>query len=119
MQMTACPAAETLVLSPASLCLGILLELSRGARQIGQAALDSDRNQLAFCIVLFALCLFAALHPSWPGSSGSLVAQRPGLRRAGIHGSLLESVRLSALNERLTAYHDSILRQRFRAVLSE
>ena len=60
------PGGWLLVLSPASLCLGILLELSRGARQIGQAALDNDRNQLAFCIVLFALCLFAALHPSWP-----------------------------------------------------
>ena len=60
------PGCWLLALSPASLCAGFLLDLSRGVRQIGQAALENDRNQLAFCLVLLAACLLAALRPRWP-----------------------------------------------------
>jgi hypothetical protein len=55
-----------LVLSPACLCVVILQDLSRGVRQIGQAAIESDHNQLKFCLALLALSLLAALRPSWP-----------------------------------------------------
>jgi hypothetical protein len=60
------PGCWLLVFSPASLCVGILRDLSLGVRQIGQAAIQNDRNQLAFCLVLLVLSLLAALRLSWP-----------------------------------------------------
>jgi hypothetical protein len=60
------PGCWVLVLSPASLCASIVADLSRGVGRAGRAAIESDRNQLAFCLVLLVLSLLAILRPSWP-----------------------------------------------------
>ena len=60
------PSCWLLVFSAASLCVGILRDFSLGVRQIGHAAIQNDRNQLAFCLVLLVLSLLAALRLSWP-----------------------------------------------------
>src|SRR5208337_4453540 len=55
-----------LALFPASTCIAILYDLSRGSARIGLGAFESDQKQLLFCLVLLALSLFAALRPKWP-----------------------------------------------------
>jgi hypothetical protein len=60
------PGCWLLALSPASLCVGIVGDLSRGVSQIGRAAIENDRSQLAFCLFLLVLSLLAALRPNWP-----------------------------------------------------
>lgn len=60
------PAYWLLALSPASLCGAILRDLSRGVRQIGQAAIEDGRSHLTFCLVVLVLSLLPALRPEWP-----------------------------------------------------
>src|SRR5271166_4763168 len=60
------PGCWLLALFPAALCCGALVDLSGGARQIGQAAFESDKRQLPFFLFLLALSLLAAIRPRWP-----------------------------------------------------
>jgi len=55
-----------LPISSALLCVGVLLDLSRGVQQIGQGAIESDQKQLAFCLALLALSVLAAFLPKRP-----------------------------------------------------
>lgn len=59
------PGCWLLVLSAASLCIGIIRDLCLGVRQIGQAAIDDDHNHLMFCLVLLVLSLLATLRTNW------------------------------------------------------
>jgi hypothetical protein len=55
-----------LPISSALLCVGVLLDLSRGVQQLGRGAIESDHKQLAFCLALLALSVLAAFLPKRP-----------------------------------------------------
>jgi hypothetical protein len=55
-----------LVLVPVAFCGGILHDLSQGVGRLGQGAIDSDRDQLGFCLLVLAFSFLAALFPRRP-----------------------------------------------------
>lgn len=59
-------AAWLLVVFPATLCAGILWDLSKGAANLGQGAFEGDQKQLVYCLFFLAVSLTAALCPKWP-----------------------------------------------------
>ncbi len=59
-------AAWLLVVFPATLCAGIMRDLSKGAANLGQGAFEDDQKQLVYCFFFLAVSLTAALCPKWP-----------------------------------------------------
>jgi predicted DNA repair protein MutK len=58
--------AWLLAFLPVLLCGVGVVDISRGAVQLGEGAFESDVKQLAFSVVLLVLSLIAALCPKWP-----------------------------------------------------
>ena len=54
-----------LVLFPATLCVGLLLDIARGAQKLGQASYHTDLRALPFLLVFLAITVFAAFRPNW------------------------------------------------------
>ena len=54
-----------LVLFPAALCLGLLLDIVHGVTKLGQAAYNTDLRTLPFLLGFLAIAVLAALRPNW------------------------------------------------------
>lgn len=54
-----------LVIFPASLCLGLVIDLAKGAQKLGEASYQSDLKTLLPLVGFLAVALFAALRPRW------------------------------------------------------
>ena len=54
-----------LVLFPAALSIGLLLDLAHGISKLGQAAYNTDLRTLPFLLAFLAIALLAALRPNW------------------------------------------------------
>lgn len=54
-----------LALLPASLCVGLLMDLAKGAQKLGQGGYQSDLKTLLPIIGFLALAIFAAIKPKW------------------------------------------------------
>lgn len=54
-----------LALFPLSLDIGILLDMSHGVRNLGQAGYNSDVRILPFFLALLIVTVLAAVHPKW------------------------------------------------------
>ena len=54
-----------LVLFPASLSIGLLLDLARGAEKLGQGGYHTDLRALPYLLAFLAITVLAALRPNW------------------------------------------------------
>jgi len=54
-----------LALLPALLCVGLLMDLAKGAQKLGQASYQSDLKTLLPLTGFLALAVFAAVKPKW------------------------------------------------------
>lgn len=54
-----------LVLLPASLCLGLLMDLAKGAQKLGEASYHSDLKTLLPLVGFLAVAVFGAIKPKW------------------------------------------------------
>ena len=54
-----------LVLFPAALCIGLLVDLAHGERNLGEASYKSDLRTLPFLLGFLAVAVLAALRPGW------------------------------------------------------
>ena len=54
-----------LVLLPASLSIGLLMDLAKGTQKLGEAGYRSDLKTLLPLLGYLAVALFAALRPKW------------------------------------------------------
>ena len=54
-----------LVLFPAALCFGLLLDLAHGVVKLGQGAYNTDLRTLPYLLVFLAVAVLAALRPNW------------------------------------------------------
>lgn len=54
-----------LALFPASICLALLLDISRGVQGLGQASYHSDLRALPYPFAFLAIAILAALRPNW------------------------------------------------------
>ena len=54
-----------LALLPACLCVGLLIDLAKGAQKLGQASYQSDLKTLLPIIGFLAVAVFAAAKPRW------------------------------------------------------
>jgi hypothetical protein len=54
-----------LVLFPAILCIGILVDLSHGVQKLGQGGYNTDLRTLPYFLGLLAVVVLAALRPKW------------------------------------------------------
>ena len=55
--------AWLLVVFPVLLCAAGLMDVSRGARALGEAAYESDLKQLGYCLILLFVTVLAAFQP--------------------------------------------------------
>jgi hypothetical protein len=54
-----------LALLPASLCVGLFIDLAKGAQNVGQASYQSDLKTLVPLAGFLAISVFAAIKPKW------------------------------------------------------
>ncbi len=54
-----------LILFPAALCFGLLLDLAHGPSKPSQASYHTDLRTLPFLLAFFAIAALAALRPTW------------------------------------------------------
>lgn len=54
-----------LVLFPLALVIGILLDMARGIRTVGQAGFRSDAKILPYFLALLLVTVIAAIRPKW------------------------------------------------------
>lgn len=54
-----------LALLPASLCVGLLLDIAKGAQKLGEASYRSDLKTILPLTGFLALAVFGAIRPRW------------------------------------------------------
>ena len=54
-----------LVLFPAALCFGLLVDLAKGVSKLGPASYNTDLRTLPYLLAFLAVAVLAALRPTW------------------------------------------------------